>query len=404
MQNKDIKVEWKDPKSLKPHPKNRNKHPKSQIERLAQLLEYQGWRLPIIVSKRSGCVVAGHGRLEAALLSQMKKVPVAVQDFEDADQEYAFMVSDNSISEWADLDLSAINDDLADFDPDFNLDMLGFEDFALEPADKYGEKDADDTPDKPKNEKTKNGELWHLSHHKLFIGDGTLKESYINLLGNEKIDLVVTDPPYNVAYNGKTKQKMLIKNDNMDEDDFFQFLYEAFEQMANAMKPGAAYYIFHADSKGYHFRKVVNDCGLMMKQCLIWVKNNITFGRNDYHWKHEPILYGWKPGASHQWSSDRKQTTVWEFGRQSKNLEHPMMKPVDMICYAIKNSSKANDIILDPFSGSGSTLIAAEKTSRSARCMELDPKYADVILQRWAEFTELDPVRDDGKRWSDLNA
>lgn len=401
MANKDIKVEWKDPKSLQPHPKNRNKHPKEQIERLVDLLKYQGWRLPIIVSKLSGYIVAGHGRLEAAMLAGFEKVPVAVQDFDDYEQEYAFMVSDNAISEWANLDLGGINDDLQDLGPDFDLEMLGFKDFKLEPAEKDNPNDPDALPPAPKKAKSKTGELWILSHHRLFIGDAGKEESYKKLLGEDRANLLLTDPPYNVDYEDSEGKK--IQNDKMTQSDFYQFLFECFFLHHKFLQKGSSFYIFHADSEGHNFRNAVKDSGMMLKQCLIWVKDSLVLGRSDYHWKHEPILYGWTPGASHTWRSDRRQTTIWEFDRPKKAGEHPTMKPVEMLEYAIKNSSKTNDLVMDCFGGSGSTLIAAEKTGRSARIMEIDPTYADVILTRWSEYTGLDPVREDGKKWSEIN-
>ena len=241
----------------------------------------------------------------------------------------------------------------------------------------------------PENVETrcKAGDIWKLGEHRLMCGDSTKVEHIQKLIDGEKADLLITDPPYNVAYEGKTKDKLTIQNDSLDDANFREFLKDAFFAADSVMKPGAVFYIWHADSEGYNFRGACRDVEWKVRQCLIWNKNAQVMGRQDYHWKHEPCLYGWKEGASHLWASDRKQTTVLDFDRPNRNGEHPTMKPVALFDYQIKNNTKGSDIVLDSFGGSGTTLIACEQNKRIARIMELDPHYCDVIIQRWENLT-----------------
>lgn len=218
-------------------------------------------------------------------------------------------------------------------------------------------------------------------------GDSTKQDQVAKLMSGEKADLLLCDPPYNVAYEGATKDHLTIENDNMDDASFRAFLKEAFAAADSVMKPGAPFYVWHADSEGYTFRGAASDVGWDIKQCLIWAKNSLVLGRQDYQWKHEPCLYGWKAGAPHNWYSDRKQTTILEFDKPQRNGEHPTMKPVELFAYQMKNSTKSKDIVLDLFGGSGTTLIAAQRLGRRAYLMELDPKYCDVIIKRYEEFT-----------------
>jgi len=216
----------------------------------------------------------------------------------------------------------------------------------------------------------------------------SLDQAQIELLcAGQRVDMLLTDPPYNVAYEGKTKDALTIQNDSMGDSDFKTFLRDAFVSADTVMKPGAVFYIWHADSEGYNFRGACQDAGWKVRQCLIWKKSHMVMGRQDYHWQHEPCLYGWKEGAGHLWASDRKQTTILSFERPSRNAEHPTMKPVALFEYQMLNNTKGGDIVLDSFGGSGTTLIAAEKNGRIARIMELDPKYVDVIVKRWEDFT-----------------
>lgn len=379
------------PAHLKRHPKNRNKHPKAQIIRLAEIIEYQGWRHAITVSKRSGFITKGHGRLDAAEHLNSDKVPVVYQEYDSDEQEYADVVSDNSIASWAELDLAGINSDVADLGPDFNIDLLGIEGFTIDVADK-GLGDADAIPEPPKKAKTVLGDVYLLGRSRLLCGDSTSEADVRKVMNGEQADMVITDPPYNVAYEGKTKDAMKIENDSMGDMQFYEFLLAFYKAAIGVTKPGGAIYLAHADSEGANFRMAMKSAGWLLKQCLIWVKSSLVMGRQDYHWKHEPILYGWAPGASHNWFTDRKQTTVLEFDRPSRNGEHPTMKPVALWEYMIGNSCAPGGLLFDPFSGSGTTLIAAEKTGRRANVIELDPIYCDVAVKRWEEFTGLKAV------------
>ena len=235
-------------------------------------------------------------------------------------------------------------------------------------------------------------------------GDTTSNEAVEKLCNGQAVDLLLTDPPYNVAYSGKTKDALKIQNDEMSDESFRQFLRDAFVAADTVMKPGAVFYIWHADLEGYNFRGACKDAAWEVRQCLIWKKQTLVMGRQDYHWKHEPCLYGWKGGAGHLWATDRKQTTILEFDRPSKNGEHPTMKPVALFEYQLLNNTKGGDIVLDLFGGSGTTLIAAEKNGRESRLMELDPKYCDVIVKRWQDFTgKQATLESDGRTFAEVS-
>ena len=231
------------------------------------------------------------------------------------------------------------------------------------------------------------GELWRLGDHRLLCGDAMILADVKRVLSGARADLVIIDPPYNVDYEGATKEKLKIKNDRMADSLFFSFLLKAYENLAGVTKEGAGIYVFHADTEGVNFRRALVEAGWKLAQCCVWVKQTLVMGRQDYHWQHEPILYGWKPGASHRWFTDRKQTTVWNFDKPARSTEHPTMKPVDLIAYQILNSSRNGDVVLDTFGGAGSTLIACAKHGREARLLEIDPKYCDVIIRRWQEWS-----------------
>lgn len=280
---------------------------------------------------------------------------------------------------------------------DVDLETLGLFLSDIEiPGDAFGdegeneeEQDFDPTP--PKEAITVIGDVYDFVStqkgivHRLVCGDSTQNETY-NKLGPEEFDLVVTDPPYNVNYEGGTKAKLKIENDNMSSGDFYTFLYLFYQEAFLKAKPGAGIYVFHADSEGDNFRRALKESGYKLSQCLIWLKNSIVMGRQDYHWKHEPCLYGWKEGAAHNWYSDRKQSTILEFDKPLRNEEHPTMKPLELFSYLIKNSSKQRDIVADPFGGSGTTLISCEKTWRQARVIELGANYADVHVKRYIKY------------------
>lgn len=383
-------IELIDVDLLIPYEKNMNKHTDDQIDRLIKLIEYQGFRDPIIAQKGTNIIAAGHGRVMAAKKMGFKKIPVTFQEFENEAQFYSFVVSHNAINSnnWGGgLDLAQINVDMLDLGPDLDIEQLGLKDFVLEPVEKFeGQCDEDDVPEVV-HPITRRGDIWLLGNHRLMCGDSTMIDDVEKLMNGEKADMVWTDPPYNVAYEGKTKDALKIQNDEMSAENFYQFLYDAYSNMLMFTKPGGAIYVAHADSEGMNFRKAMIDSGWLIKQCLIWVKQALVMGRQDYHWKHEPILYGWAPGASHNWYADRKQTTVLEFDRPSRNAEHPTMKPVELIEYCLNNSCAPKGLVLDLFGGSGSTLIACEKTNRKCYGMELDEKYCDVIIKRWEQYS-----------------
>ncbi|HEQ0256358.1 TPA: DNA modification methylase, partial [Streptococcus pyogenes] len=329
----------------------------------------------------------GHTRYKAAQKLGLETVPVIVADDLSEEQIKAFRLADNKVGEIAVWDLDLLNEELNDI---LDLDMSAFGFDVLDNLDDLieDEKDLDDftgtVPDEPKS---KLGDIYQLGSHKLMCGDSTNGADVKKLMNGELADLLLTDPPYNVAYEGKTKDSLTIKNDSMDNDSFRQFLVNAFSSANEVMKPGAVFYIWHADSEGYNFRGACFDIGWTVRQCLIWNKNSMVLGRQDYHWKHEPCLYGWKDGAGHLWASDRKQTTVIDYEKPQRNGVHPTMKPVGLFDYQIKNNTKGSDIVLDLFGGSGTTLIACESNGRHARLMEYDPKYVDVIIKRWEELT-----------------
>lgn len=244
------------------------------------------------------------------------------------------------------------------------------------------------------------GDIFDIGQHRLLCGSSTQTDTWKRLMGDELADLVITDPPYNVAYEGGTKDKLTIMNDSMSDSNFYQFLYDFYTSLGSYTKAGGAWYVWHSDSEGANFRKAMVDAGIMLKQCLIWVKNSMVMGRQDYHWRHEPCLYGWKEGAAHAWYSDRKQTTILNFEKPQRNAEHPTMKPIPLIAYQMGNSSKADDIVCDGFGGSGTTMVVAHQMKRRCRMMELDPRYCQVIIDRMKKFDPTIKITKNGKEWN----
>lgn len=379
-----------------------------------------GFSSPIHVWKSDkNYILDGHQRLktlqtmrdEGFEIPQIPIVWVEAKDFKTAKKKVLSLTSQfgtmtekglKQFMESAKLDLDEVT-------KNFTFAEIDFKKFAENqfPDNKKNENDPDDVPTEAKEVYSKPGEIYQLGDHRLAVGDMLDKELIARLMDGKQADLVVTDPPYNVEYEGKTKEKLTIENDSMDDQQFKAWLLEVFNCYRENMKEGAPIYVFHADLFGEHFRGSFVKSGLLLKQVCIWVKDTIVMGRSDYHWKHEPILYGWKKGAGHPWHSDRKQSTVWNFDRPKKNTEHPTMKPISLIEYPVENSSAERELVIDFFGGSGSTMIAAEKTNRVCYMSELDPRYADVILNRWSQYTELDPFRvnEDGSEtyWSEIN-
>jgi site-specific DNA-methyltransferase (adenine-specific) len=378
--------------ALIPYAKNSRTHDDAQVAQIAASIKEFGWTNPILIDGDKG-IIAGHGRLLAARKLGMVEVPVIeLKELTDT-QKKAYIIADNRLAlnaGWDDQMLTIeLNDLLAD---KFSLELLGFNadelNALLNPIEiKEGLTDEDDVPEPPPEPITKLGDIWLLGNHRLMCGDSTQIDQVEKLCNGRQVDMWLTDPPYNVAYEGKTKEALTIQNDSMSNDSFRQFLRDSYVAADVVMKQGAVFYIWHADSEGYNFRGAAFDTGWKVRQCLIWKKSTIVMGRQDYHWKHEPCLYGWKEGAGHLWATDRKQSTILEFDKPSRNGEHPTMKPVALFEYQMLNNTKGGDIVLDSFGGSGTTMIAAEKNGRVGYLMEFDPKYCDVIVKRWENFT-----------------
>lgn len=365
---------------------NNPRNNKNAIDKVASSIKEFGFKVPIVVDK-DNVIITGHTRLLASQKLGLKEVPVIMADDLTDAQVKAFRIADNKVSEFAewDNDLLAIEfEQLKELD--FDLELTGFNldemDFGIEETGEYSEED-DVVEEPPAVPYSKRGDVWLLGKHRLMCGSSTEEEDVKVLMDGNKADLLVTDPPYNVAYEGKTKDALTIQNDKMNNDNFYQFLYDFYINAYNVLNDGCGFYIFHADTEGVNFRSALVNAGFKLAQCCVWVKNSMVMGRQDFHWQHEPCLYGWKPTSSHKWYTDRKQTTVWEFDRPTRNAEHPTMKPVPLIEYCINNSSRVGDIVLDCFGGSGTTLIASEINNRTNYSMELDEKYVDVIVKRY---------------------
>lgn len=351
------------------------------VEYVANSIKEFGFKVPIVLDKNN-VIVAGHTRYKAAKLLKIAEIPCIIANDLSDDQVKAFRLIDNKAAELASWDIDLLNielENIKDIDMElFNFEISNILDNVVD--DEY-------EVELPEDPKTKSGNIYKLGNHYLMCGDSTNASDVKKLMNNQLADLIVTDPPYNVNYEGKTDDNLKIMNDNMEDNQFYSFLESAFINLYNSVKDGGSIYVFHADTEGLNFRKAMMSSGFKLAECLVWVKNAFVMGRQDYHWKHEPVLYGWKPGASHYFINDRSQSTVLEFDKPIRNEEHPTMKPIDLIAYLINNSSKKDEIVLDLFGGSGTTMIACEQTNRKAFIMELDPRYCDVIIDRWEKFT-----------------
>jgi site-specific DNA-methyltransferase (adenine-specific) len=382
MQIKEVAVD-----KLIPYAKNSRTHSPEQVGQIAASIKEFGFRNPILVDNLT--LIAGHGRLLAAQKLGLDKVPTIDCSDMSESQKKAYIIADNKLAMNAGWDTAMLTLEMQELQEEgFDLELLGFDDkelnALLEPEVNEGLTDEDAVPETPLEPKTKLGDIYILGNHRLMCGDSTNIDA-VEKLTDGLVDILVTDPPYNVNYEGSNGLK--IQNDSMGDEQFRQFLRDAFVAANAVMKQGAVFYIWHADVEGYNFRGACKDAGWQVRQCLVWNKDSLVMGRQDYHWKHEPCLYGWKDGAAHLWAADRKQTTIIECKKPKKNDMHPTMKPVELMEYQILNNTKGQDIVLDLFGGSGSTMIAAEKIGRCARLMELDPKYCDVIVKRWEDFT-----------------
>ena len=364
----------KEIKEYENNPRNND----NAVEYVARSIKDFGFKIPIIIDKNN-IIVAGHTRYKAAKKLNLSEIPCIVADDLTDEQIKAFRLVDNKSAELAEWNLELLNLELENIhDIDMNLYDFKLSELLDDVVDDEYEVELPEEP------KTKSGDIYKLGNHYLMCGDSTNVENIKSLMQEQEADLVITDPPYNVNYEGKTEDSLKILNDNMDNNTFYDFLESSFVNLNNSLKAGGAAYIFHADTEGLNFRKAFVNSGFKLAQCLVWVKNTFVMGRQDYQWKHEPILYGWKLGAGHYFIDDRKQSTVLEFDKPSRNEEHPTMKPIELLAYLIKNSSNKNDLVIDFFGGSGSTLIACEQLGRICYTMELDPKYCD---DRWETFT-----------------
>lgn len=373
-----VPADYNPRKDLKPGDK--------EYEKLKRSIDEFGYVDPLIWNKRTSRLVGGHQRLKVLKDMGIDEVDVVVVDM-DEEKEKVLNVALNKISgDWDKDKLMLLITDLQG--EDFDVSLTGFDPEELDDLFKDDMKDGvkDDNFDVDKELKkptmTKPGDLWQLGEHRLLCGDSTKEESYNLLMAGKQANLVITDPPYNVNYQGSAGK---IKNDNMKDDAFYQFLLAAFTNMEKNMASDASIYVFHADTEGLNFRKAFSDAGFYLSGTCIWVKQSLVLGRSPYQWRHEPILFGWKKKGKHCWYAGRKESTIWEFDKSKKNKDHPTMKPIPLLAYPIMNSSMTNSIVLDPFGGSGSTLIACEQTKRICRTIELDEKFCDVIVKRYIE-------------------
>lgn len=373
-----IPADYNPRKDLKPGDK--------EYEKLKRSIHEFGYVDPLIWNQHTRRLVGGHQRLKVLKDMGIEDVDVVIVDMGE-EKEKALNVALNKISgDWDKNKLMLLITDLQG--EDFDVSLTGFDPEELDDLFKDDLKDdvKDDNFDVDKELKkptmTKPGDLWQMGEHRLLCGDSTKEESYELLMAGKQANLVITDPPYNVNYQGSAGK---IKNDNMKDDAFYQFLLAAFTNMEKNMASDASICVFHADTEGLNFRKAFSDAGFYLSGTCIWVKQSLVLGRSPYQWRHEPILFGWKKKGKHCWYAGRKESTIWEFDKPKKNKDHPTMKPIPLLAYPIMNSSMTNSIVLDPFGGSGSTLIACEQTKRICRTIELDEKFCDVIVKRYIE-------------------
>ncbi len=375
---------------LVPYVNNARTHSAEQIIKLRSSLREFGFVNPIIID-RDFNVIAGHGRLMAAKEEGINEVPCVFADFLSEAQKKAYILADNRMAMDAGWDEELLKIEMEELQNlGYDLGYTGFDEKEL--ADLFGiddkevkDDDFDLTAALEKASFVERGDVWFVGKHKLMCGDATSSEDVAKLMEDKKANLILTDPPYNVAF--KSSDGLTIQNDSMKNNDFYEFLFSSFKNMAEHLENGGAAYIFHADTEGLNFRKAFIDAGFHLAGCCIWVKDSLVLGRSDYQWQHEPVLYGFMQNGKHPWYSDRKQTTIWNFDKPKKNSNHPTSKPLDLLAYPINNSTQANAIVIDTFGGSGSTLMACEQMNRICYTMELDEKYASVILRRYVEDT-----------------
>ena len=375
---------------LVPYVNNARTHSPEQINKLRSSLREFGFINPVIIDKDYG-IIAGHGRVIAAREEGIDKVPCVFVDHLTEAQKKAYIIADNRMALDAGWDEELLRVEIEALQAEaFDVSLTGFDekeitDLFKDTQAEVKDDDYDLTAALEKAAFVKKGDVWVVGRHRLVCGDATNAEDVGKLCEGKRVNLILTDPPYGVSF--KSASGLTIQNDSMKNEEFYSFLLAAFKNMVSHLEPGGSAYVFHADTEGLNFRRAFIDAGLHLAGCCIWVKNSLVLGRSDYQWQHEPVLYGFLKNGKHQWYSDRKQTTIWNFDKPKRNENHPTSKPLDLLSYPLKNSTQENAIVLDTFGGSGSTLMACEQTNRICYTMELDEKYASVILRRYVEDT-----------------
>ena len=394
MSKTTTKLEMVKVSELIPYVNNARTHSQEQVNKLRSSLREFGFVNPVIIDADKN-VIAGHGRLMAAKEEGITEVPCVLVDYLTEAQKKAYILADNRYAQDAGWDEELLRLEIEALEGmDFDVSLTGFNEDEI--SDLFAGADTSDTQDDDfdlsdaleKAAFVERGDVWQVGRHRLMCGDATSPEDVATLMGGKKANLIITDPPYNVAF--ESSDGLSIKNDKMENDKFYEFLLAAFKNMAEHLEKGGSAYVFHADTEGLNFRKAFIDAGFHLSGCCIWVKNSLVLGRSDYQWQHEPVLYGFLQNGKHYWSKNagRSQTTIWNFDKPKKNKNHPTSKPLDLLAYPIGNSSQENAIVIDTFGGSGSTLMTCEQTNRICHTMELDEKYASVILRRYVEDTD----------------
>ena len=376
---------------LIPYVNNARTHSKEQINKLRASIREFGFINPVIID-RDYNVIAGHGRIMASKEEGIDKVPCVFVDYLTDAQKKAYILADNRMALDADWDEELLKVEIESLQgADFDLNLTGFDEAEL--MDIFG----DDNQSRAKDDEfdltaalekasfVEKGDVWTVGRHRLMCGDATSSEDVSTLMGNTKANLILTDPPYGVSF--KSSSGLTIQNDSMKNEEFYNFLLASFKCMAEHLENGGSAYVFHADTEGLNFRKAFIDAGFPLAGCCIWVKDSLVLGRSDYQWQHEPVLDGFMQNGKHKWYSDRKQTTIWNFDKPKRNANHPTSKLLDLLSYPIGNSTQENGVVIDTFGGSGSTMMACEQMNRICYMMELDEKYASVILRRYVENT-----------------
>lgn len=389
--NNELNYYLADVEGLIPYARNARTHSSAQISQIAASIKEFGFLAPIVIAE-DNTILCGHGRFYAAQKLGLKKIPCVKESHLTEAQKRAYIIADNKLSINAGWDDELLAVELSDLQGEgVDLSITGFDEKEL--ADLFDDKSKSDVEDDgydlsaalEKAAFVQRGDIWTVGRHRLMCGDATSADDVAALMGGKCANLLLTDPPYGVSF--KSSSGLTIQNDSIKDEDFYSFLKSAFSAAVDCLEKGAAAYIFHADTEGLNFRRAFVDVGFHLAGCCIWVKDSLVLGRSDYQWQHEPVLYGFLQNGKHSWYSNRKQTTIWNFAKPKKNANHPTSKPLDLLSYPIQNSSQENAIVLDTFGGSGSTLMACELTNRICYTMELDEKYASVILRRYVDDT-----------------